>query len=396
MTRRPPPGAYDPGVERIEAIARALGVPRPIDLAIAGALAVWALIEAVAVDGPGTLVTRIVFALAVTLPLLWRRVAPLPVLLVICGLLVLRATTADVAEYGTAPFPSMLVATFSVGAHMGSAWLAAPAILAPIASMVVATRTDFWSTEPQPGDVAIFVFFLVAAWTAGRVVHHRSAQADRAAAESGALAREAVAAERARVARELHDVVAHSVSIIAVQAGAAESLIDRDPARAKEHIGAARRTAGEAMTEMRRLLGVLREDDPVYAPQPTLADLDRLVEDVRAAGTPVELVREGADDAPLPPGVDLAAYRIVQEALTNVRRHAGAAPTRVVVRRTAGLVDVEVVNAVPDGPGEGPGGGHGLPGMRERVRLYGGSLDAGPRDDGGFGVRARLPLAGPA
>ncbi|MGD9572158.1 MAG: sensor histidine kinase [Thermoleophilia bacterium] len=383
-------------MERIEAIARALRVPRPVDLAIAGALAAWALVEALVVDGPGTPLARVAFALAATVPLLWRRIAPLPILLLICGLLVLRATTADVPEYGTVPFPSMLVATFSVGAHTARAWLAVPAVAAPIAAMVTASQTDFWSSEPQPGDLAILTFFVIAAWTAGRVVRHRSLQAARAAAAGGELAREAVAAERARVARELHDVVAHSVSIIAVQAGAAESLIDRDPDRARDHIAAVRRTAGEAMTEMRRLLGVLREDEAVYAPQPTLADLDRLVDEVRAAGTPVELVREGADDAPLPPGVDLAAYRIVQEALTNVRRHAGAAPTRVVVRRSAGLVDVEVVNAVPDGPGEGPGGGHGLPGMRERVRLYGGSLDAGPRDDGGFGVRARLPLPEPA
>jgi signal transduction histidine kinase len=143
---------------------------------------------------------------------------------------------------------------------------------------------------------------------------------------------------------------------------------------------------------MRRLLGVLREDEAVYAPQPTLGDLERLVREVRATGVPVELAREGDDAEPLPAGIDLAAYRIVQEALTNVRRHAGAAPTRVVVRRAPGVVDVEVVNATPDGPGEGPGGGHGLVGMRERVRLYGGSLDAGPREDGGFGVRARLPV----
>ncbi len=375
-----------------EDIARRLRVPRPVDMLIAGGLLLWALAEALFVNGPGTLPTRVAFAFAVTVPLLWRRRAPLPVLALVCGLLALRAATADVAEFGTAPFPSMLVATFSVGAHMGAVWLAAPAVLLPFATMLLATRTDFWSTDPQPGDVAILSFFIVAAWAAGRLVRHRSAQADAARAESGLLAREAVAAERARVARELHDVVAHSVSIIAVQAGAAESLVGRDPDRAREHIASVRRTAAEALIEMRRLLGVLREDEAVYAPQPTLGDLERLVGEVRAAGVPVELAREGDDAEPLPAGIDLAAYRIVQEALTNVRRHAGAAPTRVVVRRAPGVVDVEVVNATPSGPGEGPGGGHGLVGMRERVRLYGGSLDAGPREDGGFGVRARLPV----
>ncbi len=377
---------------RAEEIARRLRVPRPVDLLIAGGLLVWALAEALFVDGPGALPTRVAFAFAVTVPLLWRRRAPLLVLAVICGLLALRAATADVAEFGTAPFPSMLVATFSVGAHMGAVWLAAPAVLLPFGTMLLATRTEFWSTDPQPGDVAILSFFIVAAWAAGRLVRHRSAQAEAARAESGLLAREAVAAERARVARELHDVVAHSVSIIAVQAGAAEALVGRDPDRAREHIASVRRTAGEALIEMRRLLGVLREDEAVYAPQPTLGDLERLIGEVRATGVPVELAREGDDAEPLPAGIDLAAYRIVQEALTNVRRHAGAAPTRVVVRRAPGVVDVEVVNATPDGPGEGPGGGHGLVGMRERVRLYGGSLDAGPREDGGFGVRARLPV----
>jgi signal transduction histidine kinase len=382
-------------METVERIARALRVARPIDLAIAGALAAWALVEAVAVDGPGSIPVRIAFALAVSVPLLWRRALPLPVLVFICAMLALRALTADAPEYGTAPFPSMLVATFSVGAYTASAWLALPAMVLPVATMILATQSEFWSTDPQPGDFAILTFFVIAAWTAGRIVRHRSAQAAQARAEIGERAREAVAAERARVARELHDVVAHSVSIIAVQAGAAEALIESDPERARAHIGAVRRTAGEAMTEMRRLLGVLREDEAVYAPQPTLGDLERLVADVRSTGVPVELVREG-DGGPLPAGVDLAAYRIVQEALTNVRRHAGAAPTRVVVRRTPDAVDLEVVNGAPDGPGEGPGGGQGLVGMRERVRLYGGSLDAGPSDGGGYAIHARLPLAEPA
>ena len=207
-------------------------------------------------------------------------------------------------------------------------------------------------------------------------------------------AREAVAAERARVARELHDVVAHSVSIIAVQAGAAESLMDRDPERAREHIGAVRRTAGEALIEMRRLLGVLREDEAVYAPQPTLGDLERLVGEVRATGVPVELVREGDDAGPLPAGIDLAAYRIVQEALTNVRRHAGAAPDagrrapRARRRRRGGGRTPR-----PTAPGEGPGGGHGLRGharagaaVRRLPRRRARARTAASR------VRARLPV----
>ena len=229
MTRAAFPPAYDARMDVVERIARALRVPRPVDLAIAGALAAWTLVEAVAVNGPGSTPTRIGFALLVSVPLLWRRTLPLPVLAFICAMLLLRALTADVPEYGTAPFPSMLVATYSVGAYTASAAFAVPAVLLPIATMIAATQSDFWNTDPQPGDVAILTFFVVAAWSAGRIVRHRSAQAAAARAETAARAREAVAAERARVARELHDVVAHSVSIIAVQAGAAEALMEQRP-----------------------------------------------------------------------------------------------------------------------------------------------------------------------
>lgn len=372
-------------------ITRTLRADRPVDVLIAAALTAWTLLEALFVTGPGSMPSRIAFALLVSVPLLWRRAAPLPVLALLAGALVLRAVTADVPEFGTAPFPGMLVATFSCGAHVRRLAASAACMALPVSAMAIAQTTDFWSTDPQVGDVVILCFFVVAAWTAGRVLRSRSDQAERARAEAGERAREAVAAERARVARELHDVVAHSVSIVAVQAGAAEALLERDPAAAREHLAAVRRTAGEAMVEMRRLLGVLREDEAVYAPQPTLADLERLVGEARGAGVPVELVLEGERDD-LPAAIDLAAYRIVQEALTNVRRHAGAAATRVRVRRSARAVEVEVVNGPAVGAGEGPGGGHGLVGMRERVRLYGGSLDAGPEPAGGFAVRAHLPV----
>jgi signal transduction histidine kinase len=395
MTRTPPAPSYDARVETVARIQRALRVPQPIDLAIAGAIAVWALVEAVAVDGPGTRTLRILVALLYSVPLLWRRRYPIPVLALICAVLLLRVLTADTPDYGVMPFPAMLIATFSVACYVQPLAVALPPVALPVAAMLTTLNTDYWSGGGTPGDVAILCFFVAAAWGAGRVVRIRSHQVAAARAESGDRAREAVAQERTAIARELHDVVAHSVSIIAVQAGAAEAYVDRDPARAREHIGAVRRTAAETLTEMRRLLDVLREDEALYTPQPTLAGLERLVDEVRATGVPVELTREGDVDG-LPAGIDLAAYRIVQEALTNVRRHAGGAPTRVHVRRVDGSVEVEVVNAAPTQPGEGPGGGHGLVGMRERVRLYGGSLDAGAGDDGGFAVRARLPVQEPA
>jgi signal transduction histidine kinase len=378
-------------VDLVNRICRTLRVEQPIDLAIAGGVAVWAVAEALLVDGPGPRPLRVLVALLYTVPLLWRRRWPVQILLFICLLLVLRVVTADTPDYGTAPFPSMLIATFSVACYVRPLAVAVPPVVLPLGAMAITWPSDYWSGGSNPGDVAILSFFVAAAWVSGRVVRQRSHQVVAARAEGDVLAREAVAEERSRIARELHDVVAHSVSIIAVQAGAAEAYVDRDPARAREHIGAVRRTAGETLTEMRRLLDVLREDEASYAPQPTLAGLERLVEEVRATGVPVELVREGPD-GDLPAGIDLAAYRIVQEALTNVRRHAGGAPTRVRVRRADGSVEVEVVNDAPTAPGEGPGGGHGLVGMRERVRLYGGSLDAGPAGDGGFAVRARLPV----
>jgi len=395
MTRRPAAPSYDACVETVARIQHALRVPQPIDLAIAGAIAVWALVEAVAVDGPGSVPLRILVALLYSVPLLWRRRFPIPVLALICAVLLVRVLNADTPDYGVMPFPAMLIATFSVACHVRPLALALPPVALPVAAMLITLNTDYWSGGSNPGDVAILCFFVAAAWGAGRVVRVRSHQAAAARAESGERAREAVAEERTRIARELHDVVAHSVSIIAVQAGAAEAYVDRDPARAREHIGAVRRTAAETLTEMRRLLDVLREDEALYTPQPTLAGLERLVEEVRATGVPVELTWEGDVDG-LPAGIDLAAYRIVQEALTNVRRHAGGAPTRVHVRRADGSIEVEVVNAAPTSPGEGPGGGHGLVGMRERVRLYGGSLDAGAGEDGGFAVRARLPVQEPA
>jgi signal transduction histidine kinase len=191
------------------------------------------------------------------------------------------------------------------------------------------------------------------------------------------------------VAAELHDVVAHSVSIVSVQAGAAEQLLEKDPPAARGHLRAVQQAAQEALREMRRLLGVLREDQADYAPQPGLGRLPELVDEARRAGLPVALHEEG-ERGEVAQGVDLAAFRIVQEALTNVRKHAGRAPTTVGLRYAAEEIELEVENAPGDG-GNGGGSGHGILGMRERARVYGGWVEAGPDGRGGFAVRARLP-----
>jgi signal transduction histidine kinase len=204
-------------------------------------------------------------------------------------------------------------------------------------------------------------------------------------------ARAAVAEERGRIARELHDVIAHSMSVIVVQAGAAEQILGNDPARAREALRSIRRAGNDVLDEMRRLLGILRREDEelTLAPQPSIARLDELLGQARAGGLPVELVVH-RQPRQLAPGVELAAYRIVQEALTNSRKHAGAAHAQV-IRYAPDALELDVVD---DGRAaqQGGGTGHGLVGMRERAVLYGGVLEAGARPGGGFAVHARLPL----
>jgi signal transduction histidine kinase len=233
---------------------------------------------------------------------------------------------------------------------------------------------------------------LVSAWTLAVVLHERSERADRLLVERDERAREAVAEERARIARELHDIVSHAVSVIAVQSGSLRRRLRHERPAEAEELRGIEETARQALGDMRRMLGLLRtdEDAPALAPQPGLAQVDRLVEQVRETGLDVEVAVEGEPRA-LPPGVDLAAYRIVQEALTNVLKHADGAYACVALRFGERELALEITD---DGRGPDPasnGGGHGLVGMRERAALYGGSLEAQPAPGGGFQVRARLP-----
>jgi len=208
--------------------------------------------------------------------------------------------------------------------------------------------------------------------------------------------REAVAAERAAIARELHDVVAHHMSVMVVQAGAARAVGESDPAAASDALRQIETSGRTGLAEMRRLLGILKAegDGDGRAPQPGLADLGELLDSMRATGLAVEAVVEGST-RPLPPGVDLSAYRIVQEALTNALRHAGGASARVLVRYEPAALELEIADdglGPPDGPSTQ---GQGLIGMRERAQLFGGAFEAGPRPGGGFLVRARLPFEAP-
>jgi len=206
-------------------------------------------------------------------------------------------------------------------------------------------------------------------------------------------AREAVADERQRIARELHDVVAHAISVTVVQARGGRRMLDEDPEEARAAFDAIEHTSTQALGEMRRLLGMLRESDDelALAPLPSLGRLDALADRVRAAGLPVEIAIEG-EPVELPPGIDLSAYRIVQEALTNALKHAGPARAHVRVRYAPDELELEITDDGA-GTGDGAGSGHGLVGMRERVAVFGGDLQAGRISDGGYALRVRLPIA---
>jgi signal transduction histidine kinase len=297
------------------------------------------------------------------------------------------------------PFVSVLVLPYNAAFRVPGwrALLAIPGIWVAMGATALSNDSWVW------GDIFFPASFGTLLWLVGRATSSRTRltaelheAALRADEERQAGAARAVADERRRIAREMHDVVAHSVSMMVIQAGGARRILDRDPARAVAAAALIERAGREALVEMRHLLGLLHaEDDPAdYAPQPTLAKLDALVERARAAGLPVSLEVHGSRPE-LSAGLDLAAYRVLQEALTNVIKHGGCAPTDVRVHYRADAVEVLVSDR-----GNGPvdarlaGSGHGLVGMRERVRMYGGELHAGRRRGGGFEVSARLPLEG--
>jgi signal transduction histidine kinase len=371
--------------------------PRVIEYAdqlIVALLAGTALVE-VLVSGDSVL--DAVVGAAVALPLLARRRAPL---LVLVAVIVLGyAGYARGASVGGSlqAWIALNVALYSVAAHCerpraiaGAVIVAAFVLLFEIPAVVEGGRVD---------DLAGEWLFLGGVWLLGRWVRQRrqrttdlerhaaDLQADRAA-----LAREAVADERARIAREMHDAVAHSVSLMVLQAGAAEQVMATAPERARESLVTIQDTGREAIVELRRMLGLLRDPvaDASLAPQPSVDRLDALLDQVRAAGLPVELTVEGQPRR-LPPGIDRSAYRIVQEGLTNALKHAGPAHASVRLRYGERALELEVLDD-GRGPASASGGGFGLLGMRERAALYGGVLAAQERPGGGYALSARLPL----
>jgi signal transduction histidine kinase len=381
-------------------LMRALrSLPR-VDVTIALILTVYAVAESIAIEAPAAWTAA---AVVVTAALGCRTRHPVPVVAAIVALISIPGLVTDETVDSVLPLPLIILAGWTAGHESASGRVALAATTAIILALAAGLGTSP-AENPETTDLVALLVLVGGAAGAGRLMRLRHAENQQLqtltaelAAERDRRAQEAVAEERARVARELHDIVAHSVSLIAVQAGAAEDLLGRDDARARRSLQAVQETARGALGEMRRLLTVLREtgEEPGLSPQPGLDAVPDLVSRARDSGLPVTLHEEGARDY-VPPGVDLSAYRIVQEALTNVRKHAGPVPTEVVVRYGPREVLVGVMNDVgapADGLGGSSGGGRGIPGMRERVRIYGGTFDSGRRD-GRFVVHARLPLTG--
>jgi signal transduction histidine kinase len=345
------------------------------------------------IPGPRWMVLAL--PLLLNVPMYWRRSRPLLAWTLVMSGVVLQAVVSGDAAEGVELIYAIGVGSYSVAAYADRRG-ALTGLAIGLAGYAVYAAEDHNIQTGRASELwagAFFALYLVACWLAGVFVHSRREAATHAA-RSAELERDAgaaVAEERARMARELHDIVSHNLSVVVLQAAGARAQGDPQPATLEK----IERSGREALVEMRRLLGVLREDgeQAALAPQPGIAELETLAATVRAAGFPVELSIEG-DCGGLPPAVDLSAYRIVQEALTNTLKHAGPARARVRVCRDGAALTIDVID---DGAGapdraDSAGGGHGLIGMRERVAIFGGQLSARPRPEGGFAVHARLPL----
>jgi signal transduction histidine kinase len=338
-------------------------------------------------------------ALLMTVPLLWRRRFPLLVfcVVVVGVLLTFVLHTAYDPSLIWAAIVASMVATYSIGVHgsrlmaaLGSVLLAATAIL-----------LGFGGRPPPLPDTVVPYVILISPLLIGYTVRSRQQRAEAYRERALALEREQELVahvvrtdERARIARELHDVLTHTVSVMMVQTTAARRILTVKPDQAQEALLAVEASGRDALAELRGFLGLLRDDttDTPLAPQPSLAEIETLIERVREAGLPVELRIEG-QPRPIPPDIDLAAYRVVQEALTNALKHSGLAHTEVVLDYAAAEMKVEVLDEGMHGrPQPYRSEGRGLIGMRERVTLLGGMLEAGPCSGRGYAVRASLPL----
>ncbi|GAA2446068.1 hypothetical protein GCM10010191_73760 [Actinomadura vinacea] len=369
------------------------------------AMAIWPIVEFVwfppdhgysnkyPADGldsfPAQALLALAFVLAVAGGVLLRRRPVTGYVLLIAGTVV-SAVAWRQPELPSAQFLAVDVALcFIAATRARRVSVAAAAMAAGVLAGFLAVRLSWWE-ENGIASEPFMVLTVVIAWLAGNSARQARLHAERLRAQAAA---QAVTAERLRIARELHDGVAHSIGIIALQAGAARRVLDTQPEGAREALASIEDAGRETLSGLRRMLGALRHAEPLDA-APGLSDVDRLAAATTAAGVHVD-VRWRGEPRPLPPEIDVSAYRIVQEAVANVVRHAGTRSCQVAIEHRDGELAIEVLDgghAHQRGPGRTEGTGYGLVGIRERVGLLRGEFSAGPRPEGGFRVAARLPV----
>jgi signal transduction histidine kinase len=374
------------GPRTLSEVAR-LGLASRSDVAIASVLGVAIAVETASLGG-GWMASVIACLPAVAL--VWRRTLPWLTPTAVL-LLMLFAWSFDRPE--TVDTVSQVL-VWVVGAFAAGAHATRRAAVAGLAywSGVATVWMVLWGDDLA--DLAFELVLVTAPWVAGVALRRKREQAegaDRRADSAAAQAATAIADERARIARELHDVVAHAVGMMVVQAGAASQLLDQDPARARRALDTVQQTGRLAVDELARMLGLLRMQVETTSPLPSLSRVSELISDIREAGTDVSLRCDG-DLGDLPAALDATAYRILQEALTNVVKHAPGATAQVRLLRSTDHIEIEVGNArASDTPQQG-GTGHGLLGIGERAAVFGGHLRSGPTADGGYRLNVWLPI----
>jgi signal transduction histidine kinase len=378
--------------------------PSVLDWLLTVALGTLALLEAANGMYPGPIVAAAMVQVAATVPVAFRRLAPLPAIAI-----AVAVSLPYVVVYGSANSLASLLTglllIYSVGRHTEGRGLAAGTAIGVLSIIA----QGFGGTFASPSDWAFALVLMGSALALGvalRVQVERAiafaVAADRARRMQEATAQAAVHEERARIARELHDVVAHNVGLIVLQAGGARTVLATDPERARTALRQVEETGRQTLTEMRHLVGILREDeDQERQPLPRLERLPALVDEARASGLTVDLAVEGSP-VELPAGLELAAYRLIQEALTNASKHAPRSHVRVHLGYEPDRLRIEVSDdggsssAATATGRDAPDRGHGLIGMRERVQMYGGRMQTRAMPGGGFRVEATLPLSGEA
>jgi signal transduction histidine kinase len=352
---------------------------------LAIALAVVGIIDALtSSDWPQPYIASAALVAFSALCLAWRRRRPLLAYAGTMGALTVIPVGLGHYEAGSGIIIAF-IATYTVAAYGDNLAYAIAVGLIFAVSMGVGQ-----APSEAIGDAAFCVVALALPFVAGVTVRALGRRTATLETEHTVAAARATEEERRRIARELHDIISHGLGLVVLQAGVADQVLDRDPDRAREALAQIRQTGQEAIGELSTLVGLIRENPPTSAdPQPTLADIERLVQSTRAAGLEVELHIQGPT-RPLPAAVELNAYRVVQEGLTNALKHAGHAKVNVVLQYLPSNLEIEIVD---DGHGtqRGSGGRYGLPGLRERVAVFGGRFEAGSQPDGGWRIRASFP-----